>query len=320
MPFIKWMSNFVGLLNWVDILNNFVASLLFSFVIFIIFLLLFLLSNRLWLLRFFGICKTKRLTIFTSNIHVVRYGSQGTDGQLYSFNGIAIPSEESKAARKLQSRFNYFLPSQVEPQRFLSKILISDIDIRITPSPREYGLFEQNSSIISLGFPVYNNISKYVEKNFDTQAKLVYVPDLKNPRNNGIEDSLNPKDEVNNLNPMGLTSNSAFSQSIIISASAIKKPNDDEKLLTPAIQISNGSTITDTSVGFVQKILDVKNNRYVFYVAGNSENSTAGCAKFLAKHWKSLSKEFGSKSAFLVLLKVSEENNDYCQRLHHNNN
>lgn len=315
-----------------DIGINLVSDLIFSILVFIFFYAVFLTTKRRKLLRFFGIEKTKKLTIFTSNLIVERYGALGNDGVRYSYRGTAIPNEESKAATQIQNLFNYFLPSQVEKPGFLSKLLISDVEVKVFPSPIEENMVEQSSSIISLGFPPYNLISRYIENSLHPPARLAYiptVPETKNAMGNNLHENqrLIPSDNAaGTAIPSGLaitsgsvfpsgtagaTDNSAYTDVFI--ASVPHSAGDNEPPPIPVISVQDIPPFTDTSVGFVQKIYDSQNKRYFFYIAGLSENSTAGSAYYLVNNWENLNKTYGSEASFYVLLKVSDSNNRISQ-------
>ena len=313
---------------WINLLSNFLYSLLLFGIVYGIYLL----TKRVKFMKFFGIDKTKRLIIFTSNLQVKENGAEGKNGFIYSFRGTAIPYAESRAAAKFQSLFNYFLPSQVEKPGFISKLLISDTDINVVPAPTDKEPFEKSASIIALGLPAYNTISDYIEEKFNPSAKLDYLNATNNFSVNTtgtvilasnplgkLHNEIAPDDFNGSTGGTATPANrrtkptweSISSASVgITSPSAVPHSRSgQEQPCRPAIRISNIEPFTDISVGFVQKIIDTENNRYIFYVAGLSENSTAGSAYFLISNWKELNKKYGSNTPFHILLKVSEKNN-----------
>lgn len=283
---------------WCDIWNNILANFIYSLVIFVFTFLAYLLLNHRKLLKFFGIERTKRLVIFTSNLQIVRNGSKGKKGQTYSFQGTAIPNEESKAASRLQTLFNYFLPSQGEKPGLISKILISDVDVKIYPSPKEFEIFEQSASIISLGLPAYNSISQYIEENFELKAKSSYQ-----------------QRSILNIDNDYLTTSTAYSYEVTSPSTVHETENNDECLKIPVIKTDKNSSFTKTSIGFIQKVVDDENQRSIFFIAGLSENSTAGCVFFLVSKWKELNKKYGCKQPFYIILRVSRSNNHEWQIL-----
>ncbi len=301
---------------WCDLLINIISDLLFAILAFVFWYCVFLMNKQRKLHKFFGIEKNKKITIYTSRLIVKEYGSLGNDGREYSFQGTAIPNEESKAANHLRTLFNYFLPSQIGKSGFLSKLLISDVDVRVYPSPVFEDMIDQSTSIISLGLPGYNLISRFIEDSLNPSAKLDYIP---------IETISDNMDEINIgnglLSNLGGTANFVFNPAASGSAGRgnFAKPStfipaETSACLTrqtgeikeqPVIKTSNGRIYPDTTMGFVQKFFDSQNNRTIFYVAGLSENSTAGSAYYLANHWEDLKKSYSFDTPFCVLLRVS---------------
>ena len=61
---------------WIyNIGTNLISDIIFSILVFVFFYTIFLVTKRRKLLKFFGIEKSKKLTIFTSNLNVEKYGS-----------------------------------------------------------------------------------------------------------------------------------------------------------------------------------------------------------------------------------------------------
>lgn len=295
-----------------DIFINLLSDLIFYASLLIIFTGLYLIFNRKKLLQFFGISQVKKLVIYTSNLYVKRYGSLGINKKSYSFSGTAIPYEESSAANSMKGLFNVFLPSQVDKPGLLNKVLLSDVNVLIYPSPIDNGIFEQDASIISLGFPIYNNISKIVEEIFNPPGKLDYAE--RSDKNQKNLDRT-AKNYTNTASFYGSLTNSAYTK-IITSPSAINNSqNDSNQEHIPAISIFGSRKYFDTSIGFIQKILDENNNRNIFYIAGLSEHSTAGCLYYLKDNWKKIHNNFEGNSQFLLVLKISIANNKMGQIL-----
>lgn len=307
---------------WGDIVINILSDFLTLILGISIYWLFFLIVRRNELLKFFGISKNKKVSIYLSNVRVQKYGSKGLGGILYSYQGQSIPYEESKAAIQLKSLFNYFLPSLFEKPKLLSKLLISDIDANVIASPDEENIIDTSSSIISLGFPAYNSVSNNIENSYKLSAKSGYVQSQDTSETSSYEQLSQQKP---NVIPSGTAAGTATPYviepttastiphaevvhlSTIISGSAGKADITTEN--KPIIAIEGVSPYDDTSVGFVQRVLDIKNKRSIFYVAGLSENSTAGSAYYLIGNWKSLYTKYGSETPFLVLLRIDDFNN-----------
>lgn len=73
-----------------------------------------------------------------------------------------------------------------------------------------------------------------------------------------------------------------------------------------AIHVENIPPITDTTYGFVERIIDREHRRNIFYAAGLSELGTAGAANFLATEWARLNGEFGNARPFLIMLRFDQ--------------
>lgn len=291
----------------VDIFVNILSDLIYSVLVFLFFLIIYLMFNRKHLLKFFRIENTKRLRIYTSNLLITKYGSKGIDGSRYSFTGNAIPQLESESSFTLKSLFNFFLPSQIGSTDFLKKVLISDVDIEVKPSPREIDFLERNSSIITIGLPIYNLVSKFIEENFSPNAKLGYLQET----NYSFENSGDTANQFKTHPEENTTSSSAYSEQIISASSIRLESNPENGQDVPAIVINGIPEFTDTSFGFIQKLID--NKRCIFYLAGLSENATAGCVYYLHRNWHLLRKKYGNETPFLILIKVSTKNNKESQ-------
>lgn len=162
---------------------NLLSDLIFIFLGIAIFWLYYQFSTRNKLLKFFGITKSKKITIYLSNLRIMRGWALGIDEIPHSFQGSAISYEESKVAWYLQSIFNYFLPSQIDKPEILNKLLITDINVQLTLSPFQKNVIEQGATIISLGLPVYNLVSENIEDSWKLDVKSYYVPvdEVSNP-------------------------------------------------------------------------------------------------------------------------------------------
>lgn len=53
--------------------------------------------------------------------------------------------------------------------------------------------------------------------------------------------------------------------------------------------------------------------RSIFYIAGLSENSTAGSVYFLVNKWKKLFDKYDSEIPFLILLRIDDHNNQLSE-------
>jgi len=305
---------------WIGVGINLLSDVIFLIAALLIWGLYYLFSTRLKLLNFFGIWGSKKITIYLSNLNVLFGGTTGIDGTRYSFQGSSIAAEESTAATRLQSLFNYFLPKQVDKPEILNQLLIADVDVTIIPSPKDINAIEQSSSIITLGSPAYNLVSSNVQTDSQILAKFetVQVPTI-----SVLQAEENNQGEYHHVTTSGWevgTATPVLPGGSRPTGSSVATPNDLSSFLPQSTQISiQQITITDVSpyrdplFGFVQRYFDDENQRSIFYVAGLSDLSTAGCAYHLISNWKRLSKKYGSKTAFVVLLKIDAADNHKSQ-------
>ncbi len=158
---------------WCDILTNIISDIIFLLLLIAIGWIILFLTRRYKLLSFFNIRRTKKISIYLSNIRVIPGGAIGIDDTKRNYGGKAVTFSESQAARSFTDIFNYLVPSALEKPGILSKLLISDVHVQIEPSPLDYGFAENNSSIIALGSPGYNAISRFIEEVMVSRAKFI---------------------------------------------------------------------------------------------------------------------------------------------------
>jgi hypothetical protein len=243
------------------------------------------------------------------------FGAIGIDGKERSYKGSAGAFKEIQAANRFRDIFNYFLPSLADDPGILSKLLISDLQVQILPSPQEEGEVEKFASVITLGTPAYNAVSGYVESKIHSKGHFELGISGKSEFKNDISrmktDSSTYTQVVSldaSLIPSGTAS--AFDERISDTAaskgSGFTVPGADEDQLIEkksAILIEGIPPITEPNFGFVERIHDKDNDRKVFYVAGLSEDTTAGAANFLIERWSYLHKKYGREKDFLIMLR-----------------
>lgn len=149
----------------IDILSGFLANLFFAIFLIAVGWVIYYLTERRKLLKFFNIENTKRLIIYLSNLRINPGGAVGIDGKRRSYNGKAVVYDEQVVATKFRERFNYLIPSLSESPSFLRKIVFADINISIIPSPLQDSEIETNCSLLTFGSPGYNIVSTFIEKN-----------------------------------------------------------------------------------------------------------------------------------------------------------
>lgn len=281
---------------WAGILINLFSDLIFSLLTIAFFYFIYVVKQRKMMLHFFNISSKKKIVIYISNLEVIKFGSIGVDGRKYSFQGRAIPFEESTAAAHLKNQFNYFVLSQGGNDGLINKILLSDIETIVFPAPADGELFEQNTTVISIGLPPYNKVSEIIQEKHNPIARF---------ETQQISEDINGQNKTPSQynSNVGTANVSNFPNT---SGSSISDSQFGEEAI---ISIKGVSPYSDCSIGFIQRLYDSVNNRNIFYVAGLSENSTAGSVYYLSSKWKDIYAKYGKRKPFLILLKVDPINN-----------
>jgi hypothetical protein len=179
-----------------SIFSGVIANAIFAILIIVIGWIIYYLTERRRLIKFFGIADSKRLVIYISSLRIVSRGSIGVDNIPRSYTGPAVVYNEQYIASKFKERFNYLIPSLSDSPSFLSKILFSDITIVIVPSPLNINEVEAISSIVTLGSPGYNFVSSMIEDNEKSAIKFIQdnraiqitsIPNITNGANGFIQ-------------------------------------------------------------------------------------------------------------------------------------
>jgi hypothetical protein len=233
------------------IAENIISDFLFVLIPLLFGWMFLVFTHRVQLLKFFGVYNSRRIVIYLSNLIISPGSASGVNNKQWGYHGPAVPFYELPVANHLQGLFNYLLPSFSDGSSILRKLLISDVQVQLMPSPHEQGQPEQLTSFITLGSPMYNTISCFVES--------------------------------------GLHSKVQFQE-------------DARAILVEAVP-----PITDTSYGFIERIVDRERKRSIFYAAGLAKLGTAGAAHFLATEWKRLNRKYGDNTNFVVMLRFDTE-------------
>lgn len=69
------------------------------------------------------------------------------------------------------------------------------------------------------------------------------------------------------------------------------------------IAFQSGAASTDPAVGFIARLEDTANDRFVFYVAGPSEEATAASLDFLLRSWPALEKRYRGRNSFSMAVR-----------------
>lgn len=319
-------------------LDNITGNIISDFLVLLIGLILgwlILTFSRRKLLTFYGVHESRRMIIYLSNLRVVRGGAVGIDGRLRSYEGAATAFLEMLGANRFRDLFNFLLPTLSESPGFLSKLLISDVQVQLAHSPLREGELERSFPFIALGSPAYNVASRFVEEQLHSRARfrlgrsrvkpatefpkvtMLSVSDTSGeaftsprpPSGSPMELDLDVSRGAASHVPTGSGEDIVdfvkhTSMGTPSNVELVESGQDDESEEIPtAIQIDGVPDITDTMCGFVERIVDIKGDRFVFYVAGISELATAGAAHFLRKKWSYLRRKYPKDTPFLVVLR-----------------
>lgn len=123
-------------------------------------------------LSFFGIQRTKELVVYLSHLRVQSGGAIGVDGTPRSFGESAIPAYEAKLMPALQRLFNNVVPGMEKLPGFLNRLLLSDVDVEIIPSPLDVSEIEGDFTFIAVGSPGYNLAASYVENSLHSIGRF----------------------------------------------------------------------------------------------------------------------------------------------------
>jgi len=288
-------------MSWEGIAENIISDFAFLIIIISIGWGIFALTKRKKLLKFFGISESRRLTIYLSDLQLKQGNATGIDNKTHSFIGSAVSYWEMQSATKFRDLFYYFLPSLSETPDFLSKLLIADIQIQLHLSPANESETERLASFITLGSPAYNLASKFAESELHSRAHFSL----------GHLVLFNPEETTNSTGIIGLVESNKPKH---IVSGAVVQEDDFGNLSLPkdnltSINVNGVPPLTDSTYGFVERIIDHQNKRAIFYIAGLSELSTVGAGNFLISNWEKLQQKHGDDDNFLVMLKF--EPNDY---------
>lgn len=316
------------------IVDGVVANLIFVVFTIITGWTLFNLTERRKLLSFFGIGKSRKILIYLSKLKIKLFGSVGVDGRERSFEGTAIAYGEMTEAMRFRDLFNFLLPSISEKPNILSRILISDVNIQLLPSPDVSSQIEGSLPIVTIGSNAYNSISDYAENSQLSKIKFVLIE-------NSVSDSDGShqnRDWRNNLSaPLGDFGNFISPSGISTAGTAILPSygygpsgptvnyysssgssasynngnsgvQGQSQSNIAAIDLGDGIILKETYYGVVQRIIEKENNRFIFYCAGLSEFSTAGSVYYLINHWHQLYKKYKDNYNFLIVMRFESSN------------
>lgn len=282
------------------IFENIISDFIFVLLSIALLWTILVITHRRKLLKFYGVDVSHRITVYLSNIRVQPYGAHGVNDQARSYQGTVAAFGEMRAAERFHNLFHYFIPSLSDSQGIMNKLLFSDVQVQLLASPMKNSQLVPSDSFITLGSPAYNAVSGFVEERIGSQARIRSYD-----RDNAIPET-----------PQELELPFALGSYYVAPAEPTPSSSGSPFLAEQAhsaIFITDIPPITNPTYGFVERIVDPKKERTVFYVAGLSELGTAGAAHFLATSWPSLYRKYRDNASFLVLLRVEPADyRNYC--------
>lgn len=300
---------------WGNVAASLVANILFIPIAIFLGWIILHFNRRRHLLRFFSINIHRRLVIYLSDLRLESGQTFGVDEKRRMYTGSAVAFGEMQSANKFRDLFNYFLPSLSEAPNFLSKLLISDVQTQIQRSPSSKEQVEKSTSFIAFGSPAYNFASRYVEESLHSKAKFILGKSLI-PAPSYPDKSIKPVG-VTDYNRSSLPTGTSV---VPDEAQIITSASPDEAIMPSPLGDKQSESVTPTesptfisvedikepfmesTYGFVERIVDHKQERFVFYVAGISELSTVGAGNYLITEWGELQRKYGNDKSFLVML------------------
>lgn len=146
---------------------SFVANCLFvPFLILISWSVAFFLQ-RSKLMRFFGILKSKRISVYLARVDVLPWGAVGTGGQILSYYGPTCALGEMKEGLRFRDLFNYVVPQLSQQPGLLGKLLLCDVIVDLDLSPVDEKEIDLSSSVIAIGGPGFNTATRSILSRFE---------------------------------------------------------------------------------------------------------------------------------------------------------
>lgn len=171
-----------------NVLAGFIANLLFLILTIAIGYLFYLIFLRKSLYCFWGIKDVRKIRVYTSHLRVVLGhpecpegrigGALAPDGKLRSFQGSVVTQLETFNAALICNLFYASIPGKAIQPEWLKRILITNVDSEIASSSIQGTTIEPEGTIVAIGSPGYNNVSKYIE--LELHCPVHFVDDNKN--------------------------------------------------------------------------------------------------------------------------------------------
>lgn len=160
---------------WGNVGSGIVANVLFLLGLFMLGTVCLYLFRRREVFKFFGLAKTRRLTIYLSALVIPWNTAAGFDGVVRSYQGFAILINEYMVGEMFKGLFNYLLPNVVEGYGIFRKLLVSDTQVTVQASPLSLSPTDTDDSkgtVITVGGPGYNSVSHWVQNTLHSKARF----------------------------------------------------------------------------------------------------------------------------------------------------
>ncbi len=154
----------------IDIASNLIADLIFATLLVTVGWLLFVVTRRSRLFKFFGIGHGRRIFIYLSHLRVAAGGALDPHGTARSYQGSVVAFGEMSVSNAYRDLFTYPLPALFDKPGVLRSLFVADVEVQIQQSPLSAQEMDSVASIVTLGSPGYNVVSGYVETVLHSEA------------------------------------------------------------------------------------------------------------------------------------------------------
>ena len=143
----------------------------------------YLVLHRGALYDFWGLRPVRKIRIYISHLRVVTGhpqcpegrigGAVGPDGTLRSYEGSVVTLLETETANLLRGLFFASLPGRAIQPAWLKSLLLTNADAGILPSPVDETHPDPEGTVVALGSPGYNNVSREIENSCRSPIRFV---------------------------------------------------------------------------------------------------------------------------------------------------
>lgn len=134
---------------------------------------IYVLLRRRALHEFWGLRSVRSVRIYLSHLRVVKGGTIGPDGAPRSFEGSVVTLLETEMANLLRGLFFATLPGRAIQPAWLKSLLLTSADAQIVPSPVGEEQPYPDGTVVALGSPGYNNVSREIESTCKSPVHFV---------------------------------------------------------------------------------------------------------------------------------------------------